>query len=262
MALFQCSFFSESLKISTGMTVLLPQSCEGQIGMEGSESTEPPGVLYLLHGLFDDHTAWLRYSAIERYVESRSLAVVMPNAHRSFYTNMVSGGAYWTFISEELPKLVGSFFNVSRDWRKTFVAGLSMGGYGAFKLALAHPSRFAAAASLSGCLDIHSIATEEKAATRDEYESIFGPLDQLPGSENDPLALLDRFPTSGKTKFYQCCGTEDFLYEENLTFRDRAQAKGLDLLYEEHAGETHEWSYWNRQIQRVLEWLPDSGMAE
>jgi len=256
MALIQCTFFSEALRISTSMNVILPQSCKGQIGIDGAPTAEPPAVLYLLHGLSDDHTAWLKNTSIERYAASRSLAVIMPNADRSFYTNMAHGNNYWTFIAEELPQLVHSFFNVNSDPAKTFVAGLSMGGYGAFKLALTHPDRFAAAASLSGCLDIQSAMTQEKAATRNEYATIFGPLDQIPGNDNDPLALLDRFPAGATTRFYQCCGTEDFLYEENLTFRNRAQAKGLDLLYEEHEGEVHEWGYWDRQTQRVLDWLP------
>jgi S-formylglutathione hydrolase FrmB len=181
----------------------------------------------------------------------------MPAVNRSFYTDMARGGAaYWTFISEELPQIVQSFFKVSNAREKTFVAGLSMGGYGAFKLALTHPERFAAAASLSGCLDITTIATENKAADRIEYENMFGPLDQLPGSANDLLALTDRFPKSAKTKFYQCCGTGDFLYSENCTFRNHARAGGLNLTCEEHKDRTHDWGYWDTQIQRVLEWLP------
>jgi len=254
MALFQCSFYSDALKICTSMNVILPQKAQTQIGMESTDA-EDPAVLYLLHGLSDDHTIWLRRTSIERYVASYPLAVVMPAVNRSFYTDMARGGAaYWTFISEELPQIVQSFFKVSNDWKKTFVAGLSMGGYGAFKLALTHPERYAAAASLSGCLDINTIATERKATGQNEYEDIFGPLDQLPGSANDLLALADRFPMSGKTKFYQCCGTGDFLYPENLTFRKHAGK--LDLTYEEHKRAVHESGYWDRQIQRVLEWLP------
>jgi S-formylglutathione hydrolase FrmB len=255
MALLECSFFSDTLRMSTSMNVILPQKAQNQIGMPGRE-TGTPAVLYLLHGLSDDHTIWLRRTSIERYVAGLPLAVVMPAVHRSFYTDMARGGAYWTFISEELPQIVQSFFHVSNDWKKTFVAGLSMGGYGAFKLALSHPDRFAAAASLSGCLDIASVVKKQKAAARSEYENIFGPLDDLSGSTNDLLALLDRFPMSGKRKFYQCCGTADFLYEENLTFRDQALRKGIDLTYEEDPGQEHNWDYWDRRIQSVLNWLP------
>lgn len=254
MALFQCNFYSDALKICTSMNVILPQKAQTQIGME-STAAEEPAVLYLLHGLSDDHTIWLRRTSIERYAASYPLAVVMPAVNRSFYTDMACGGAaYWTFISEELPQIVQSFFKVSNDRKKTFVAGLSMGGYGAFKLALTHPERYAAAASLSGCLDMNTVTGENKAADLREYENIFGPITKLPGSANDLLALANRFPKSAKTKFYQCCGTGDFLYKENLTFRNHA--KKLNLTYQEHEGELHEWGYWDRQIKRVLEWLP------
>jgi len=253
MALLQCSFFSESLRISASMNVILPQSCTGQIGMGGSTSEEPPAVLYLLHGLSDDHSIWLRRTSIERYVADYPLAVVMPAVNRSFYTD-IADAAYWTFISEELPQLVHSFFNVSNDLKKTFVAGLSMGGYGAFKLGLTHPDRYAAVASLSGSLDIAT--SFAKRTEMCVFEDVFGPADQVPGSKNDLLALTKNFPISGKTKFYQCCGTGDFLYQENLTFKTCAKQAGLDLTYEEHADETHNWAYWDRQIQRVLEWLP------
>src|SRR6476619_7886720 len=130
------------------MTVILPQSTAGQIGMTGSESTGETPVLYLLHGLSDDDTIWLRRTSIERYVAALGLAVVMPQVHRSFYTDEAYGNRYWTYLSEELPEIVHGFFRLSRRREDTFVAGLSMGGYGALKWALRDPGRFAAAASL------------------------------------------------------------------------------------------------------------------
>ncbi len=152
MAHLRCDFFAESLTLSTSMTVILPERAAGQIGMGGADGDAPPPVLYLLHGLSDDDTIWLRRTSIERYVSSLGLAVVMPQVHRSFYTDEVYGEKFWTFVSEELPAVVQSFFRVSSAPQDTYVAGLSMGGYGAFKLALRHPDRFAAAASLSGAL--------------------------------------------------------------------------------------------------------------
>src|SRR5204863_4457229 len=100
MALLRCDFFSEALSLSTSMTVILPQPTTGQIGMVGSGGDEPPPVLYLLHGLSDDDTIWLRRTSIERYVAPLGLAVVMPQVHRSFYTDEAYGGRYWTFVSE------------------------------------------------------------------------------------------------------------------------------------------------------------------
>lgn len=235
------------------MNVILPQKCRGQIGMDSSSNAKPPAVLYLLHGLSDDHSTWLRRTSIERYVAGLPLAVVMPAVNRSFYTD-IGDDAYWTFISEELPKIVQSFFRISNDWKKTFVAGLSMGGYGAFKLGLTHPERYAAAASLSGALNIISAAERNKDLCC--FERIFGSTEELAGSANDLFALVDRFPSGTQTKFYQCCGTGDFLYQDNLDFKTRAEKAGLDLTYEEHPDEVHNWSYWDQQIQTVLKWLP------
>src|SRR5207248_9658561 len=148
-----CDFFSDVLEVSTSMTVLLPQQTQAQIGMAGVAAGPPP-VLYLLHGMSDDHTTWQRRTSIERYAAGLGLAVVMPAVHRSFYADEVHGHRYWTFLAAELPALVSQFFRVSDRPGDTFVAGLSMGGYGALKWALREPGRFAAAASMSGVLDI------------------------------------------------------------------------------------------------------------
>ena len=106
MALIRCDFFSEALSLSTSMTVLLPQRTTGQVGLAGVSGDEPPPVLYLLHGMSDDATTWVRRTSVERYVAPLGLAVVMPQVHRSYYTDEVYGGRYWTFLSEELPALV------------------------------------------------------------------------------------------------------------------------------------------------------------
>src|SRR5919199_1869271 len=106
MALLRCDFFSDALSLSTSMTVILPQQTSTQIGLVGAVSDEPPPVLYLLHGLSDDDTIWLRRTSIERYVTPLGVAVVMPQVHRSFYTDEAYGGRFWTFVAQELPELV------------------------------------------------------------------------------------------------------------------------------------------------------------
>ena len=146
MALLSWNFHSDTLGISASANVILPQAAV--------EKGEKLPVLYLLHGLSDDHTNWQRRTSIERYADPLGLAVVMPAVNRSFYANMAHGPRYWDFISEELPQLAQSFFPLSDKRADTFVAGLSMGGYGAFKVALSHPDRYAAAASLSGTVDV------------------------------------------------------------------------------------------------------------
>lgn len=128
MALIRCDFFSDVLAVGTSMTVLLPQPTEAQIGVQGNARQGPPPVLYLLHGLSDDATAWTRYSSIERYAEALGLAVVMPQVQRSFYCDQVHGGRFWTFMTQELPEVVERFFRVStsraaRSWQGCRWAG-------------------------------------------------------------------------------------------------------------------------------------------
>lgn len=258
MALFQTRFFSESLGLSTSMTVILPQPAKSQIGMATPEISGPYPTLYLLHGLSDDDSIWLRRTSIERYVAELGLAVVMPQVDRSFYTDMAYGNRYWTFISEELPRLCRSFFPLSPRREDTFVAGLSMGGYGAFKLALRKPEMFAAAASLSGALDIVSRA-EHSQELSSLLISVFGESGPR-GTDNDLMTLLEPFAEKAHRglplpALYQCCGTEDFLYEDNQTFRAACNRLNIPLTYEEGPG-AHEWSYWDARIQDVLKWLP------
>jgi S-formylglutathione hydrolase FrmB len=176
----------------------------------------------------------------------------MPAVHRSFYTDTTFGYRYWTFISEELPMLARYFFPLSDAREHNFVAGLSMGGYGAFKLALYYPDRFAAAASLSGAVNVANFIKEGWP----EGKLIFGNYRQTHGSPNDLFSLAEKVAKSQvQPRLFQCCGTEDFLYQDNLRFRDHARKLGLDLTYEEGPAE-HEWGYWDKMIQKVLDWLP------
>ena len=258
MALIHCEFFSEVLGLSTAMTVILPQATTTQIGLSGRVRGEVQPTLYLLHRMSDDHTIWVRRTSLERYVAPLGLAVVMPAVHRSFYTDMAHGGNYWTFISEELPMLARSFFPLAPQRESNFVAGLSMGGYGAFKWALSHPERFAAAASLSGPLDLVSRLNAPQEPERlAERQRIFGDLKTLEGSANDLYALARAVVSSGSIppQLYQCCGTEDALHANNVGAKTYFQSLGLALTYEEGPG-AHEWGYWDEQIQRVLTWLP------
>ena len=254
MALVHCHFFSQVLGQMCAMRVLLPEP--GPAGDDTGEPVRYP-TLYLLHGLSDDHTVWLRRTSLERYLEGRRLAVVLPAAQRSFYTDALRGQRYWTFLSEELPRLARHFFPLSARPAENFVAGLSMGGYGAFKLALTLPERYAAAASLSGALDVARLVSEEESAGGSELQQIFGPSKPLTHSANDLFHLakqLVRRP-GPRPALFQWCGTEDFLHADNVRFRAQAAALGLALTSEEGPG-GHEWACWDAQIRRVLDWLP------
>jgi S-formylglutathione hydrolase FrmB len=236
MALLTCHVESDVLAVSTTFTAFVPQGVES------------PPVLYLLHGLTDDHTAWSRCTSVERYAEDAGLAVVMPSVHHSFYTDEVHGHAYWTYVSEELPGLVRSILRLSDRPADTFAAGLSMGGYGAVKLALTHPDRYAAAASLSGTLDIHYMADLENRAAiwHRAFDGVIHDADDL-------FALLATAPSV--PPLYVGCGTSDGLLDANERFIAAAIGAGVDVTSDLRAGD-HEWDLWDAQIADVIAWLP------
>ena len=253
MALLETQFYSTTLDLTLGMNVILPEHPEAW--------SEPPAVLYLLHGLSDNQTAWVRQTAIERYASEYNLAIIMPDAYKSFYCNMEHGANYGDFFTDELPQRIKQWFNISTDWKKTFVAGLSMGGFGAMKLALSCPGKFAAAASLSGALDLASRVDDDWGEGRAKtFASTFGDLKTIQNSENDLIARLQSLEEIPDTDFYICCGTEDFCYPDYISFRDQATQAGLRLTHEEAEGD-HNWEFWDAYIQRVLEWLPIEKLA-
>jgi S-formylglutathione hydrolase FrmB len=255
MALVRCDFFSDVLGLSTSMTVVLPQATSSQIGMTGTTSAADAPVLYLLHGLSDDDTIWLRRTSIERYAAPLGLAVVMPQVARSFYTDEVHGNRYWTFLSEELPRLARSFFHLSDRREDTFVAGLSMGGYGALKWALRHPDRFAAAATLSGVTDLVGLTRLEHEPDREKlWHTIFGGR-PIEGTDGDLFHLLDTVEPGRAPKLYVGCGTEDRLIDANRRFSDAARTRGFAVTDDFRPGE-HEWGLWDATVQDVLRWLP------
>lgn len=250
MALLDIDFFSESLQVGTSMTVVLPQMTLSQVGVEPTAYVGDFPLLYLLHGLSDDHTAWLRYSSVERYANERGLAVVMPAVHRSFYADERAGHAYWQFVSEELPAVVSRFFRVTGDPSRTYVAGLSMGGYGAMKLALNHPDRYAAAASMSGALDVVTLlanAEREELLTR-----VFG--GQVAPHED----LLGLLAAGTAPPLWVGCGTEDVLLPANERFVAAAEAAGMAVTTRFEPGD-HVWSLWDSQLPAVMDFLLGAG---
>jgi S-formylglutathione hydrolase FrmB len=259
MALVTCDFFSDVLEVGCSMTVVLPQPTEEQIGVEGAAipRTDFP-VLYLLHGLSDDHTAWQRYTSVERYAAAAGLAVVMPAVNRSFYANERNGGRYWDYVADELPEIVGNFFKVSQDPAKTYVAGLSMGGYGAMKLALTHPDRFAAAATLSGALDLDELSSRPDRV--ELFDRIFG--ESIP-DDADLFELLEKADASTLPRIHVSAGTEDApaLVEGNRKFVAMLEEKDADVRSDFRPG-GHVWQLWDDLLPEIIDWMLTPGASD
>ena len=254
MALLHVDFFSDVLGMCTQMDVILPEKTRGQIGMEGRTAEGPWKTLYLLHGMSDDHTIWQRRTSIERYAADKGVAVVMPTTHLGWYTDMRMGFNYFTYITGELPEICRRFFpNLSGDRADTYAAGLSMGGYGALKCGLRAGNVFSKVATLSGAVDVARVCEEQKGERF--WEDIFGPGEAVCGSFNDLFAAADEMKDSPhRPDVYMWCGTEDFLYQDNVKMRGHLQKLGYSLVYEEAPGD-HQWKYWDEKIQTVLDWL-------
>jgi S-formylglutathione hydrolase FrmB len=254
MAFFDCHFFSETLALSVSAHVLIPQ-------LPASRRRKLHPTLFLLHGLSDDHTMWSRRTSIERYATERGLAVIMPAVSRSYYQDMASGPRYWTYLSEELPALMRRFFPLSEKRADNFTAGLSMGGYGALRLALAHPRKFAAAASFSGALDyVRRLRESGKTGSRiskAEWNAVAGPGADATGTASDLHSLAKRAASGRgpKPSLWLSCGTEDDLLGDTRDFHTHLEK----LRYPHHCKEgpgAHEWAYWDGQIKRAIAWLP------
>ena len=245
MAFMTLHLRSNALELNTVVNVLIPQDVK---------KDEKLKVLYLLHGYIGDHTDWMRYTSIERYSWNYRFAIVMPAVNNSYYTDTVSGLNYFTYVSKELPEMLSNLFPISTKREDNYVAGLSMGGYGALKIALTYPERYAKAASLSGALDLDEI--RRIAQDRDTwFNAVFG----YKPSQNTPTDLrylVDLHVKHDVTlpDLFIGCGTEDFLYQDNLKFKTFLEERHIKHTYIESPG-THDWAFWDAYIQKVLAWL-------
>ena len=241
---------AKELKRQTQVYVLLPEAKE--------TDDAPYKTLWLFHGLADNHTGWMRYTSIEQYAAKHRLAVVMPNADRSWYTDTAYDANYFSFLSKELPELCfQTFSQMSREREDNIVGGLSMGGYGAMKLAFSCPEQYGSCISLSGSLDI---TRKGRPCNIKEWRSIFGfdmesPL-ELEGSDHDLYALTAKAKGEGKQlpKLYMWCGLEDQLIDVNRLFDQHLTELGIPHEFETSEGD-HSWKWWDLHIQSALEWV-------
>lgn len=234
-----------ALRKMTSIMALLP---EGKPG--------PWPVLYLLHGLSDDHTAWQRWTSIERYVRDLPLMVVMPNGERGWYTDSASdpNSAYETLITRDIINFVDATFQTIANREGRVIAGLSMGGYGALKLALKHPDIFRAAASHSGAVEIATHISDQEGNQNSETVRIFGP--NPSGGTEDVFALAKNASPETRPALRIDCGVDDFLIEHNRRFHAYLDEISCPHEYAEHPG-GHDWGYWDLHIQDTIRFFSE-----
>lgn len=246
MALFRMDFAADSLQMCTSANVIIPDVVKPVNEMN---------VVYLLHGMSDNCTNWMRLTSIERYANERECIVIMPEVQRSMYTDMKHGLKYFTYIADELPKIMHRFFNISLKRENSFIAGLSMGGYGTLKAALTYPEKYEACAAFSSvCLSENFKDRLVADGRGEEMKGIYG-TDLIVSEENDIFLLAQKANGSNiKPRIMMTCGTEDFLYEHNTAFRDHMKKLDFTYKYEEWQG-GHTWDFWDKSIQMAFEFF-------
>ena len=249
MAKISAVIDSDALQFRTHLEVIIPQ-----------QPTPATKVLYLLHGLSDDCTVWGRNTRIHHFAEKHNYTVIMPEVQRSFYSDMTHGSKYFTYVAHELPQTVERLFNVRHTRENTFVAGLSMGGYGAAKCALSRPDFYAAGASFSGAVDMRSHIEKAKAeriqiSSFPEVYAILG--EALIFPDNAGLFhLANNIPLDSRPRLLITCGDKDFLLEDNRRFDAHLQTLNYGHKYMEWPGE-HNWDFWEECLPLAFDFFEE-----
>ena len=202
-------------------------------------------VLYLLHGWGNNHATWTGYTNVELFAEERNIAVVMLSAENKSYINMNDGDRFYDFIQNELPDFVCGNFPVSTDPQNTYIAGLSMGGFGTYVHGLSNPEKYRAIGAFSAAVSLNPIMmlTGEEKATDPQY---------------DPRSIAKKIHGEGRKfpKIFIGCGEKDFLFKDNETFKNELHDMGADVTWVPVPGYGHEWRFWNEIVEKFLDWLP------
>lgn len=263
MAHFKINYFSNALLKDCQMDLLLPQRTADNPDWDEELLKDIP-VLYLLHGMSDDNTSWLRKTRLERLLKSTPLAVVLPNADLSWYANTAYGMDYYNEIAIEIPKLIHEFFpQLSVKPEKNFLMGASMGGYGAYKIALS-TNNFSYVASLSGAFDPSGNSKILESFRPSNYwNNVISHRDDFANSPDNLIYLasqkLERHETM--PKFFAWCGKQDFLYQDNLHLIDEFENLKINIDANFTDGK-HDWYYWDQKLEDVLKWLPINYLPE
>lgn len=266
MAILQAQIYSDALQRPVPISVILPSD---KTDMEGKRCAKPPfKTLYLLHGIFGDHTDWITNTRIVRWAMDHDIAVVMPAGENHFYMNMPGEGSdYGDFIGKELVELTREMFPLSEKREDTYIGGLSMGGGGALLNGLRNPDTFGGIISLSA-----AIQSKDSIPTSDDSASILGRKSfykactghtayDFEGSVDDLQVWLEKAAArDDKPRMYVACGTDDFLLPKSHKLKQDLVEHGFEVTYDEQPG-GHDWDFWDQQIQKVIAWISPEAEA-
>ncbi|MDF2963813.1 MAG: putative esterase [Paenibacillus sp.] len=250
-------FFSGALFARKSCFVYVPE------GYDETEQSYP--VIYLLHGMHGCESSWLQKGNAEQTLDRmmasgllRKSIVVMPNdggyGQGTFYMDWYDGtGNFEEYFIYDLIPDIDKHYRTINDRRYRTVCGLSMGGFGAFSLALRNPGLFGAAASLSGVLSSTAYAADN--FSRRDVGRMIGPVLGPYAQEHDlQLCASGRLLDPQKPALYFDCGTGDFLYQMNADYHRHLDTIGYEHTYQEFPGE-HTWEYWTEHLPDALSFI-------
>lgn len=264
MAVIHYDFYSAVLNCATRITVTLPDMGRGPLRGKSLDDIYRPErkfpTLYLCHGGTGDSTTWYRYTQLELYLNEKNMMSVSIDAPETFYCDMRYGRRYFTYLTQEIPRLVQALFPSSPRCRDNFIMGFSMGAHGAMKAALRCPDIFGAVMSISGAKDqvkMRELAEQRGIGADFAFtDAAFGPKDSVPGSENDLLHLAKQLAESGKEppKIFTACGTEDYGLALCREFHEYLNSLGLQNQFITQPG-IHDYFFANRILKLTLDEL-------
>lgn len=256
MATFTCNFNSYTLKQPVDIKVIIP-TMQISSDMKKGLTHKVKGkfkVLYLLHGMFGDYNSWIDLSNISRYAEEFNIAIVTFNAHNNFYFDLndfykaenfsrLEPLNYQSFLREELRDFISSMFAISKKREDSFIAGLSMGGYGSLVNGLTLPLIYKGIGSFSPLTTIKSYTNDKKVLRK--YE---------------PIILLDNLLKRGKElpDIYYSYGDKDFLKEMQDDFRDNLNKRNVKYTLDEDPEYGHQWKFWDKQVYKYLKHIHEN----
>ncbi len=256
MANLTIRYYSNCLCRHTTFQMYLPNGFRA----ENPDETNPYAkretkTLFLLHGYTGDAGNWVPEYLSEKY----NFAVITPSGENSFWLDGLSTGhKFCTFLGEELIGYIRRTFGLAMRKEDTFTMGMSMGGFGAIHTALYYPDVFGKAAGLSSALIARQVANMKEGdsnpmANYEYYRECFGEPSKVLESDNNPETLVKKIKAEGKEmpQLLICCGTEDFLLENNREFHRFLEAEGVEHIYNESPGQ-HDMDYWNEYVQKYV----------
>jgi S-formylglutathione hydrolase FrmB len=248
------SIFSPSINSTVKFCVVLPDGY--------SKVSEHYTTIYLLHGYNGNYTDWVKQTNLVNYAASYHFIFISPDAKNSWYSNSIAkkNSNYEDCIVKDLIPFVDKKYRTAPTKTHRAVVGLSMGGYGASKLALKHDSLF----FFSGCLSpaIHvpfgledsAILARRSKGSMQSIRDIFGATRSSYWDENDVFSLAQKADTATIPFFYLAVGSQDKLIEIlELTYKFAVTLRNKHIPFEMHeTSGAHNWKFWDKEIEIVL----------